>query len=107
MYLLLGEVCETAQEGGLETRTPSVVAEVASQIAAILADPSHKMYGKVNKFLNRAPSWSAQKVILYWIDRILLKEPEDDDGHDLEVDWLLQLLVNSLRTSEVSRIMHP
>lgn len=107
MYLLLGEVCETAQEGGLETPMPSVIAEVASQIAVILADPSHKMYGKVNKFLNRAPSWSAQKAILYWIDRVLLKEPEDDCGHDLEVDWLLQLLVNSLRTSEVSRIMHP
>jgi nucleolar pre-ribosomal-associated protein 1 len=104
MYLLLGEVCETVQEQGFETTTPSVIAEVACLMITILADPSHKMYGKINKFLNKAPSWEAQKVISYWIDRILLKEPEDDDGHDIEVNWLLELLVNALRTSEVSSI---
>jgi nucleolar pre-ribosomal-associated protein 1 len=102
MYLLLGEMCETVHEQGLETKMPSMIGEVASQMVAILADPSHKMYGKTNKFLNKAPSWDAQKVISYWIDRMLLQEPEDDDGHELEVNWLLQLLVNGLRTSEVS-----
>jgi nucleolar pre-ribosomal-associated protein 1 len=83
---------------------PSVIAEVASQIATVLADPSNKMYGKINKFLSKAPSWDAQKIISYWIDRVLLKEPEDDDGHDLEVGWLLELLVNALRTSQVSYV---
>jgi nucleolar pre-ribosomal-associated protein 1 len=102
MYLLLGEVCETVQNDGFETVLPSIVAEVAAQTVAIIADPSHKMYGKVNKFLNRAPSWDAQKVISYWTDRILLKEPEDDDGHDLEINWLLQLLINGLRNAKVS-----
>jgi nucleolar pre-ribosomal-associated protein 1 len=102
IYLLLGEVCETVQEQGFENMTPSVIAEAASQIATVLADPSHQMYGKVNKFLNRGPSWDAQKVISYWIDRVLLKEPEADDGHDVEVGWLLELLVNSLRTPGVS-----
>ena len=102
MYLLLGEVCETVQNDGFETVLPSIVAEVAAQMVTIIADPSHKMYGKVNKFLNRAPSWDAQKIISYWTDRILLKEPEDDDGHDLEVNWLLQLLINGLRNAKVS-----
>ena len=82
--------------------TPSVIAEAASQIATVLADPCHQIYGKANKFLNKAPSWDAQKVISYWIDRVLLKEPEADDGHDVEVGWLLELLVNSLRTPAVS-----
>ena len=31
----------------------SIVAEVAAQIGAIIADPSHKMYGKINKFLGK------------------------------------------------------
>ena len=101
-YLLLGEVCETVQNDGLETVLPSIIAEVAAQAVTIIADPSHKMYGKINKFLNRAPNWDAQKVIPFWIDRILLKEPENDDGHDLEVNWLLQLLVNGLRNAKVS-----
>jgi len=101
MYLLLGEVCETVQNDGFETVLPSIVAEVAAQMVTIIADPSHKMYGKVNKFLNRGPSWDAQKVISYWTDRILLMEPEGDDGHDLEVNWLLQLLINGLRNAKV------
>ena len=80
---------------------PSIVAEIAAQIVTVLADPSHKMYGKANKFLNKAPSWDAQKTISFWIDRILLREPEDDDGHDAEVKWLLEVLVNGLRNAEV------
>lgn len=60
------------------------------------------MYGKINKFLNKAPSWDVQKAISYWIDRILLREPEDDDGHELEIRWLLAVLVDGLRTLEVS-----
>jgi nucleolar pre-ribosomal-associated protein 1 len=104
IYLLLGEVCETIQEQGFENIAPSVIAEVASRIATVLADPSHMMYGKVNKFLNKAPVWEAQKIISYWIDRVLLKEPEDDNGYDLEVSWLLELVVDGLRTSEVSYV---
>ena len=85
---------------------PSIVAEVATQVVTVLADPSHKMYGKVNKFLNKAPIWDAQKTISFWIDRILLREPEDDDGHDAEVKWLLEVLVNGLRNAEVRRLPH-
>ena len=102
MYLLLGETCETIQTHGLSTKMPSAVAQLATQILTILADPSHKMYGKVNKFLNKGPSWNVQRILSYWIDKILLKEPEDDDGHDLEVNWLLQLLVYGLRNIDVS-----
>ena len=101
MYLLLGEVRDTVQNDGLETTVPSIVAEVATQMVTIIADPLHMMYAKVNKFLNKGPSWDAQKIISYWIDRVILKEPEDDDGHDLEVNWLLQLLVNGLRNAGV------
>lgn len=60
------------------------------------------MYSKVNKFLNKGPSWNVQRILSYWIDKILLREPEDDDGYDLEVEWLLKLLVNGLRDGGVS-----
>lgn len=39
LYLLLGEVCETVHNSGLKTRVASIVAEVAAQIGAIIADP--------------------------------------------------------------------
>ncbi len=101
LYLLLGEVCETIQTHVLGNTMPSVVAQLAAQLLAIIAEPSHKMYGKVNKFLNKGPSWNVQRIVSYWIDKILLREPENDDGHDLEVSWLLQLLADGLRNINV------
>lgn len=68
----------------------------------VLNDPLHKMYGKVNRYLQRRPSWEVEKIPSYWIDQILLHPPEDDDGHSEEVNWLLDMLVKGLRTPQVS-----
>ena len=70
--------------------------------ALVLADPLHKMYGKINKYLNKGPKWDWRKIPSYWIDRVLLREPEHDDGYHVEVDWLLDLLVSGLRMGLVS-----
>lgn len=59
------------------------------------------MYGKVNKFLQKRPSWEIGKIPFYWIDKILLNEPEYDDGYVDEIAWLLDLLVGGLRTAQV------
>lgn len=61
----------------------------------------HKLYGKVNLFLQKAPSWEVVKLPSYWIDKILLHEPEYDDGYFEEIDWLLDLFVKGLRTENV------
>jgi nucleolar pre-ribosomal-associated protein 1 len=61
------------------------------------------MYGKVNKYLQKRPSWEIEKIPSYWIDRVVLHEPENDDGYLEEVNWLLDLLVNGLRTAQVRR----
>jgi len=100
--LLLGEVCETIHVVGFQDPPPSVVAELAAQVLAVMAEPTHELYGKVNRFLNKGPSWNAQKLLSHWTDEIMLQEPEDDNGHDVEVVWLLQLLVDGLRTPSVS-----
>lgn len=42
------------------------------------------------------------KLPSYWIDKILLHEPEYDDGYFEEIDWLLDLFVKGLRTESVS-----
>lgn len=62
----------------------------------------HKLYGKVNRFLQKAPSWEVEKIPSYWIDKILLHEPELDDGYFEEIAWLLDLLTKGLRTERVS-----
>ncbi|KAL4979503.1 ribosome 60S biogenesis N-terminal-domain-containing protein [Aspergillus desertorum] len=97
-YILIGELLETVKQIGIESPVPWIVGECASSCLSVLVDPMHKLYGKVNKFLQRAPSWEVEKIPSYWIDKILLHEPELDDGYFEEIAWLLDLLVKGLRT---------
>ena len=101
VFALLGELWETVKHIGVDHPLPTIIIEIASQALIILDDPSHKMYGKVNHFLNKGPVWELSRVLPYWIERILGREPEDDNGYRSEVTWLLQLLVDGLRSIEV------
>ncbi|GMF76775.1 unnamed protein product [Aspergillus oryzae] len=102
VFLLTGELLETVKQIGLESPVPWIVGECASNCLAVLVNPMHKLYGKVNKFLQKAPSWEPEKIPSYWIDKILLHEPELDDGYFEETNWLLDLLIKGLRTETVS-----
>ena len=100
LHLLLGELLETVRSKGLTQPLPTVVPEFAALFARILHDPADRMYGKVNRFLLKAPHWDLDRILTYWMSKTLLTEPETDDGHHLEVDRLLQTLMNGLRTPE-------
>jgi len=99
LHLLLGEFTETIKSYSpdFSRPVPSVAAELTAQLAPILNDPADRMYGKVNRFLLKSPVWDLDRIINYWVDKILLSEPENDDGHHLEVDRLLAILQNGLR----------
>ncbi|KAL3439107.1 ribosome 60S biogenesis N-terminal-domain-containing protein [Aspergillus tetrazonus] len=99
-YILTGEFLETVKQIGVESPLPWIVGECAASCLSVLVDPMHKLYGKVNKFLQKAPSWEVEKIPSYWIDKILLHEPELDDGYFEETAWLLDLLVKGLRTEQ-------
>lgn len=86
---------------GVDSPVPWIVGECASSCLSVLVNPMHKMFGKVNKFIQKAPSWEVEKIPSYWIDKILLHEPELDDGYFEEIAWLLDLLVKGLRTERV------
>ena len=101
MYVLLGEIIESAREVISTEPCPHFVAAIASSSLLVLADPLHFMYTKVNKFLNKSPQWNVDKLPVYWIDKIILHPPVDDDAHHREVEWMLDVLMNGLRTPEV------
>ncbi|KAJ5312848.1 hypothetical protein N7508_003678 [Penicillium antarcticum] len=98
VYTLTGELLETVNTIGMEKPVPWIVGECAANCLAVLTNPLHKVYGKVNKFLQKAPFWEVEKIPTYWVDKILLHEPELDDGYFDEIDWLLGLFVKALRT---------
>lgn len=102
VYILTGELLETVKRLGLEAPVPWIVGECASSCLGVLTNPLHKLYGKVNKFLQKAPSWEVEKLPSYWIDKILLHEPDLDDGYYEEISWLLDIFIKGLRTKTVS-----
>jgi nucleolar pre-ribosomal-associated protein 1 len=107
VFTLTGELLETVNNIGMDKPVPWIVGECASHCLTVLTNPLHKVYGKVNKFLQKAPMWEVEKIPTYWVDKILLHEPELDDGYFDEIDWLLNLFVKSLRTEAVSQPFYP
>lgn len=101
VYTLCGELLETVNSLGLDQPVPWIIGECAANCLSVLINPLQKVYGKVNKFLQKAPSWEVEKIPSYWIDRIFLQEPELDDGYFEEIDWLLSLFVKALRSKAV------
>ena len=101
VYVLVGEIVDTARERISDGPLPYFVGVIAARSLLVLADPLHFMYIKVNKFLNKGPPWNVSKLPSYWIDKIMLHPPSDDDAHDHEVGWLLDALLDGLRTPSV------
>jgi hypothetical protein len=105
--MLAGELAETAKDLIDQSPLPYFVGVLAAQLLSVVAQPLHLMYGKVNRFLNRGPSWTVTKLPSYWVDKILLNPPTEDDARYQEVEWLLDALVEGLRTPAVSIASKP
>ena len=98
-YLLMGELAETAQEDIQTGALASFAGELAANSFAILSNPLHVMFTKLNEFLNKGPSWNVSRLPSYWIDKILHQPPELDDEHAAETQWLLKILISGLQTT--------
>ena len=98
LHLLLGELLETIKLYKLSQPLPTIVSSMTTLLLRILTDPTDKMYSKANRFLLRSPRWEVSKLPSYWITQILLREAEDDDGTNLEIDRLLVMLTDGLIT---------
>ena len=106
VHMLVGELVETMEHLAPGEPFPYFAATFAAHCFPVQADPSHPMYLKVNKFLLRGPQWRLDKLISYWVDKILLQPPTDDDGLHAEIDWLLGFLFDGLWTPNVSRLLY-
>ncbi|MCJ1280704.1 hypothetical protein MMC26_000021 [Xylographa opegraphella] len=100
LYLLLEEVVDSAKDIILTKQLPSVAGVIATRAVMVLNDPLHFMYPKVNKFLNRSPNWEIAKLPSYWVDKVFLHPPADDDSHQREVQWVVDTLIDGLQTAE-------
>jgi nucleolar pre-ribosomal-associated protein 1 len=97
IWLLLCEVAETARKVIDQEPLPTIIAAFASNAIAVLNDPLHCLYPKINTFLSQGPTWDLDKVPLMY--KILDESPSLDDSHYLETDWLLNYMLHGLRTT--------
>ena len=103
VYILLGEVIETVEHLASGTPLPHFAGVFASHSFLVLAEPLHPLYTKINGFLHKGPRWKVDKLPSYWIDKITLQSPTEDDGYRAEIKWLLDILFDGLRTANASR----
>lgn len=76
---------------------------LATRLLLVVAYPLHTMYEKANRFLHKGPRWNVTKLPSYWVDKILLNPPTGDSAHYQEAEWLLDALIDGLRTPAVSQ----
>jgi nucleolar pre-ribosomal-associated protein 1 len=109
IYLLLGELSETVTELSpplSEVALPYMASVFATSALAILQEPSHFMYPKINKYLNKGPIWNIHKLPNHWIDKTTLETPDEDDKHWAEVTWVLDFFCSATRgLSDVSLLL--
>lgn len=101
MGLLLEELMESTRSLAAADPLPYFAGVIAARSLLVVNNPLHLMYTKVNKFLNKSPEWNIMKLPSYWIGKILLAPPTEDDAHHREMVWLLDTLNDGLRTSAV------
>ena len=102
VYILTGEMLETVKTAGQDQPIPAVLGELAIKSVEVLKNPIHFLFGKMNKFLNKGPSWQAQKTLSYWMDAVILQDSDNMDSNLKEISWLMDVLIQGLRRAEVS-----
>ena len=78
---------------------PYVAGTFAVRALQVLTQPHHFMYPKVNRFLIRGPEWRVNRLPGYWLSNTVLGLPEEDDAYWRETQWVLDWLVDGLRSS--------
>lgn len=96
IWLLLCEITETARQIINEESLPTFISTFASRAIAVLNDPLHCLYAKVNTFLSKGPIWDLAKIPLMY--KILDEPPSLDDTYYKETSWLLAYMLAGLRT---------
>lgn len=98
--ILVGELLETFEQSFEAKREPlpHLVGTFVTHALHVQTDPAHFIYPKLNRYLMKGPEWRVSKMPSYWLSTIALSVPAEDDAYWREVQWVLEWLVDGLRT---------
>jgi nucleolar pre-ribosomal-associated protein 1 len=94
----LGETVETASSIIDAAPLPYIGGVFAARAVSVITNPTHFMYVKINTFLMKSPTWTVENIPRYLSAKILRSNATLDDSYQKEVDWLLDYLLDCLRT---------
>ncbi|KAK5118171.1 hypothetical protein LTR85_008151 [Meristemomyces frigidus] len=98
--MLIGELIETFEQHCLadDKALPYLIGTFATRALHVLQEPAHFIYPKLNRYLIKSPDWRIARMPSYWLSNTVLSRPEEDDAYWKEVQWVLDWLVDGLRT---------
>lgn len=98
--MLIGELVETFEQQCLsgDKSLPYLTGSFAKRALHVLQEATHFMYPKMNRYLIKSPEWRITRMPSYWLSNTVLSRPEEDDAYWKEVQWVLDWLVDGLRT---------
>ncbi|CAK3927708.1 related to URB1 Nucleolar required for the normal accumulation of 25S and rRNAs [Lecanosticta acicola] len=100
LALLVGELMETFEQQYTNPVNPMpyIAGTFAVRALHVQTQPQHFIYPKLNHFLIRGPEWRANTLPSYWLSTTVLDQPKVDDAYWREAQWVLDWLVDGLRT---------
>ncbi|PHH76499.1 hypothetical protein CDD80_1503 [Ophiocordyceps camponoti-rufipedis] len=104
IWLLLSELAESSRSQIESGPVPSAFVAFAMHALDVVQSPLHPLYPKLNRYLTRSPMWPPDKLPL--AHDILHGEPSEDDKYYTEIAWLLDYLLDSLRTQRDMDVFH-
>lgn len=104
VWLLLSELVESCKGHVDEGPIPNTIVAFARHALDVLRDPLHCLYGKVNSFLTKGPTWRLDKLLM--VHDILQEGPELDETYYSELSWLFVYLLDGLQTVPDMSLYH-
>lgn len=104
VWLLLSELVESCKGHVDEGPIPNTIVAFARHALNVLKDPLHCLYGKVNTFLTKGPTWRVDKLLM--VHDILQEGPELDETYYSELSWLFLYLLDGLQAVPDMSLYH-
>ncbi|ROW13150.1 hypothetical protein VPNG_04781 [Cytospora leucostoma] len=104
VWLLLSELVESCKGRFDEGPVPNTVVAFTKHALGVLKEPLHCMYGKLNTFLTKGPTWRLDKLLM--VHDILHEGPELDETYYSELSWLFLYLLDGLQAEPDMALYH-
>ncbi|EMC91675.1 hypothetical protein BAUCODRAFT_152069 [Baudoinia panamericana UAMH 10762] len=100
LSVLVGELVETFEQqcSPEEKPLPHLAGTFATRALKVLAEPTHCIYPKLNRYMNKNPEWRILRMPAHWLSNTMLSQPTEDDAYWKEVRWVVEWLVEGLRS---------